>query len=235
MVLELRNITVHYGKKEVLHGVSLAVAKDSMVTLIGPNGAGKTTLLRAVSGMIAPSSGEVWFNGNRADKQATEKLVKSGMVHIPAGRGIFPRMSVLENLLVGAHVRKDNKEVETELRQVFDEFPALSERRKKMASTLSGGEQQMLAFARGLLAKPRLLLMDEPSMGLAPLIVQEIYQIIRDIKERGVSVLLVEQNARLALSLADKAYVLENGRIVLQGNAEELKHDSHVIEAYLGT
>jgi len=233
-VLAVKEIDVYYGAIHALKNFSLDVEKGSIVTLIGANGAGKTTVLKTISGILRPTSGSVIFKGQDIVKVAPEKIVALGISQVPEGRRVFHTMSVLENLEMGAYLRNDKKEIQRDLENIFLRFPRLKERRKQSAGTLSGGEQQMLAMGRALMAQPELLLMDEPSMGLAPLLVREIFEIIKDINSRGTTVLLVEQNANMALSIADKAYVIETGEIVLQGSAEELMKSEEVKKAYLG-
>jgi branched-chain amino acid transport system ATP-binding protein len=221
-VLKIREIDVYYGAIHALKNLSLEVAEGSIVTLIGANGAGKTTTLKSISGILRPSSGSILFKGQELLKMAPEKIVALGISQVPEGRRVFQEMSVLENLEMGAYLRSDKKGIQEDMENVFSRFPRLKERRKQSAGTLSGGEQQMLAIGRALMARPQLLLMDEPSMGLAPLLVVEIFNIIKDINSRGTTILLVEQNANMALSIADQAYVIETGEIVLQGSAKEL-------------
>jgi branched-chain amino acid transport system ATP-binding protein len=234
MQLKIKNLWCHYGGAEVLKGISLEVEEGSIITIIGSNGAGKTTVLRTISGLKAPSTGEILFQGERIDRKSPQDIVKRGIVHVPEGRGLFHNMTVLENLKLGAFLRTDRDQIGSDLEKVFKHFPRLKERRRQHAKTLSGGEQQMLAIGRALMANPRLLLLDEPSLGLSPMNVQEIGRIVRNVNERGISVILVEQNARLALELANRGYVLETGNIVLQGEAGELLHSEHVRKAYLG-
>lgn len=233
-MLEVNNIEVFYGNIQALHGVSFAVNQGEIVTLIGANGAGKSTTLRTVSGLIKPRKGNIIFNGQDISKTPTHKLVRLGMAHVPEGRKIIPELTVLENLKTGAYTRKDPKEIEESLEKIFLSFPRLKERLKQLAGTLSGGEQQMLAIGRGLMSKPTLLLLDEPSMGLSPLLVEEIFEIIKRINAEGTTVLLVEQNAFMALQVAHRAYVLETGLIALSGPAAELQADPKVRAAYLG-
>lgn len=221
-MLKIREIDVYYGAIHALKNLSLEVAEGSIVTLIGANGAGKTTTLKSISGILRPSSGSILFKGQELLKMAPEKIVALGISQVPEGRRVFQEMSVLENLEMGAYLRSDKKGIQEDMENVFSRFPRLKERRKQSAGTLSGGEQQMLAIGRALMARPQLLLMDEPSMGLAPLLVVEIFNIIKDINSRGTTILLVEQNANMALSIADQAYVIETGEIVLQGSAKEL-------------
>lgn len=233
-MLEVKEIDVYYGAIHALKKLSLEVEQGTIVTLIGANGAGKTTTLKTISGLLRPKTGTVTYKGKDITKVAPEKIVSLGICQVPEGRRVFTEMSVLENLEMGAYLRKDKKEILNDMENVFTRFPRLKERRKQMAGTLSGGEQQMLAIGRALMAKPELLLMDEPSMGLAPLLVKEIFEIIKDINSRGTTILLVEQNANMALSIADKAYVIETGEIVLQGSAEQLMKSEEVKKAYLG-
>jgi branched-chain amino acid transport system ATP-binding protein len=234
MLLEVRDASVAYGKVQAIRGVSLAVPHDGVVTVIGGNGAGKTTMLRAISGLARLNGGEIRFEGERIDHLPPDRIVARGIAHVPEGRRVFPDLTVEENLRTGAFLRRDRAAVATDLAEVFARFPRLRDRRRQLAKTMSGGEQQMLAIGRALMADPRLLLMDEPTMGLAPVIVAEIAAIIRAIKARGVTVVLVEQNAELALGLADYAYVLETGTLVLEGPAAELRDSEHVRAAYLG-
>jgi len=234
MLLRVKNITAHYGKSMALDDVSLEVAEGSVVSIIGANGAGKSTILRVISGLTPLTSGEVWFRDQRIDGMETTESVKLGIVHIPEGRKLFPYLTVLSNLKLGASLRKDKPGIKKDMDKVFERFPILWERRNQQAGTLSGGEQQMLAIARGLMAKPRLLLMDEPSLGLAPIMVDEVGQVIKDINQRGVSVLLVEQNVPLALRVADRGYALQVGRVVLEGDIDKFKSTETVRRAYLG-
>ena len=234
MFFEVKDLHVRYEGAEVVQGVSLSLDQGGIVTLIGSNGAGKTTILRAISGLKSPTGGEIWFDGVRIDGRSPQSIVKMGLIQVPQGRGLFPYMSVAENLRLGAFLRKDRKAVQKDLVEILAHFPRLKERARQQASTLSGGEQQMLAIAAAVMGKPRLLLLDEPSMGLSPLMVQEIGKIVLEINEAGTTVLLVEQNSRLALKLATWAYVLETGSIVVEGAATELMHSEHVRKAYLG-
>ena len=234
MWLEIRDLAVRYEGAEVVKGVSMHLDPGEIVTLIGSNGAGKSTILRTISGLKAPARGEILFDGSRIDNQKPQAIVRMGVVQVPQDRGLFPYMSVAENLKVGAYLRKDRKATAKDLEEILAHFPRLRERARQQASTLSGGEQQMLAIATAVMCRPRVLLLDEPSMGLSPLMVSEIAKIIREINETGTAVLLVEQNSRLALRLATRAYVLETGSIVLHGSADELLHSEHVREAYLG-
>ncbi|EAQ26631.1 MULTISPECIES: ABC transporter ATP-binding protein [unclassified Roseovarius] len=234
MLLEMRKIAVNYGKINAIRDISIAVPEGKIVTIIGGNGAGKTTTLRAMSGMVPIVAGEILFEGKRIDHLPAHKVVAHGIAHVPEGRRIFKDMTVEENLRTGAFLRRDKPEIERDLQQVYDRFPRLRERRVQRAQTMSGGEQQMLAIGRALMSKPRLLLMDEPSMGLAPVIVEEIARIIEEINAQGLSVVLVEQNAELALELAHHAYVLETGDTAMEGPAHELRGNEHVRAAYLG-
>ncbi len=234
MLLEIEEAVVHYNKVQALKGVSMAVPEGGTVTIIGANGAGKTTTLRAISGLVRLTSGEIRFKGERIDRLAPERIVRLGIAQVPEGRRCFPELTVQENLLVGAFLRSDKAGVMRDLEQVFQRFPRLKERRGQMAKTMSGGEQQMLAIGRALMSSPKLLLLDEPSMGLSPVMVQEIARIVLDIRRQGIPVVLVEQNAELALRLANQAYVLETGSMVLSGPAKELHENDHVKRAYLG-
>ena len=234
MLLEISELSVHYGKVAALKGVSLQVPAGGIITIIGSNGAGKTTALRTISGLARASGGEIRLAGERIDGLAPEKIVARGIAHVPEGRRVFPGLTVEENLRTGAFLRRDKAAVEDDLADVFAHFPRLKERRRQWARTLSGGEQQMLAIGRALMSRPKLLLLDEPSMGLAPIMVQEIGRIVLKIVEGGVPVVLVEQNAELALGLAKYAYVFETGSVALHGAAAELHGDDHVRRAYLG-
>ena len=234
MSLKVKHVTVHYGKSMALDNVSLEVAERSVVSIIGANGAGKSTILRALSGLTPLTSGEIWFLNGRIDGMATTEIVRLGIVHIPEGRKLFPYLTVLINLKLGASLRKDKAGINKDMDEVFERFPILWERRSQQAGTLSGGEQQMLAIGRGLMAKPKLLLMDEPSLGLAPVVIDELAGVIKDINQRGVSVLLVEQNIPLALRVANRGYALQVGRVVLEGDIDEFKSTEAVRRAYLG-
>jgi branched-chain amino acid transport system ATP-binding protein len=234
MLLQVDDAVVHYKKVAALKGISMAVPEGGIVTIIGANGAGKSTTLRAISGLIGLTSGEIRYDGHRIDGLAPEKIVGLGIAQVPEGRRVFPELTVLENLNIGAFLRRDTAGIARDLESVFGHFPRLEERAGQWGKTLSGGEQQMLAMGRALMAKPKLLLMDEPSLGLAPIMVQEIANIIVNINKMGVSVVLVEQNAELALRLANYAYVLETGSIALEGPANELHENDHVRRAYLG-
>ena len=234
IMLKIDTIHVYYGAIHALKGVSLEVHKGEIVTLIGANGAGKSTTLRTMSGLLAPKSGSISFLGENIAGMPAHEIVKHGISQVPEGRRIFAEMSVQENLEMGAFTRKDKTGVEKDFEIVYNRFPRLKERRKQQAGTLSGGEQQMLAMGRALMSRPKLLLLDEPSMGLAPLLIKEIFSIIEDINREGTTVLLVEQNANMALSIAHRAYVMETGRITLQGAAKELAASEDVRKAYLG-
>lgn len=233
-MLKIDNINVYYGAIHALKGISVDVKEGEIVTLIGANGAGKSTTLRTISGLLKPKTGDVLFEGKSIAGQAAQNIVKLGISQVPEGRRIFANMTVLENVELGAYIRKDKKEIAADMAKVFARLPRLAERKTQVAGTLSGGEQQMLAMARALMSRPRLLLLDEPSMGLAPLLVKEIFSIIKEINETGTTILLVEQNAHMALSIAHHAYVLETGRIILQGTAKELAASEEVRKAYLG-
>lgn len=234
MLLDLRDITVRYGTAEAVIGVTLGVVEKCVVSIIGANGAGKSTILKAISGLIPLAKGEIWFLEKRIDGLATHKIVELGISHVPEGRQLFPYMSVLANLKLGAFLRKDKAGIESDLDMVFAIFPKLKDRLKQKAGTLSGGEQQMLAIGRGLMARPKLLQLDEPSLGLSPLAVDEIAKVIKDIHAKGVSVLLVEQNASLVTKVTDKAYVLEVGKIVIEGDMKKLITNKLVQRAFLG-
>jgi branched-chain amino acid transport system ATP-binding protein len=233
-LLAARNLEARYGDTRVLRGIAFEVAQGGITTILGANGAGKTTTLRAVCGMVK-TAGEISFDGRRIEGRATEDIVRLGVAHVPEGRGTFVQLSVEENLRLGAYARRDSGRLGEDIERVCRYFPVLAERRRQIAGTLSGGEQQMLAVARALMLRPRLLLLDEPSLGLAPLVVREIFRIIRTInREEGVSVLLVEQNASLALGLADHAYLMETGSMVMSGPAAELRQNDAIRRAYLG-
>lgn len=233
-MLTIDNINVYYGAIHALKGISVKVEEGQIVTLIGANGAGKSTILRTISGLLKPKTGQVLFEGKTIAGVPAHNIVKLGISHVPEGRRIFANMSVLENLELGAYIRNDSKGVQEDMDKIFQRFPRLAERRSQMAGTLSGGEQQMLAMGRALMSRPRLLLLDEPSMGLAPLLVKEIFSIIKEINASGTTVLLVEQNAHMALSIAHQAYVLETGRITLSGDAKQLAESEAIRKAYLG-
>ncbi len=233
-MLKVDDIHVYYGAIHAIKGISLEVHEGEIVTLIGANGAGKSTILRTVSGLLKPKTGAILFEEQTISGKAAQNIVKAGISQVPEGRRIFANMTVLENLELGAFTRKDKEGISRDMKMVFGRFPRLEERKMQQAGTLSGGEQQMLAMGRALMSRPRLLLLDEPSMGLAPLLIKEIFSIIQDINKTGTTVLLVEQNANMALSIAHRAYVLETGRITLQGKASELAASEEVRKAYLG-
>ena len=233
-MLEVQDLHVHYGVIEALKGVTMQVEQGKIVSLIGANGAGKTTMLHAISGIVKKSSGTIQFLGADITKTKPKNIVEKGLVQVPEGRRIFTGMTVYENLMMGAFLRKDKDGIQKDLKRCYELFPILNERTSQDAATLSGGEQQMLAMARALMAKPKLLLLDEPSMGLAPILVKEIFSIIEEINRNGTTILLIEQNAKMALSIADKAYVLETGNIVLEGTGKELLNSPNVQKAYLG-
>ena len=233
-LLEVKNIEVAYGKIIAVKDVSITVNKGEIVTLIGSNGAGKSTTLRTISGLMTPKSGEIHFNGQRIDGMPGHEVVGLGICHSPEGRRIFPRMTVLENLELGAFLRNDKGEIATDLERVLTLFPRLRERIAQRAGTLSGGEQQMLAVSRALMGKPTLLMLDEPSMGLAPVLVDMIFETISAIRDQGITILLIEQNASAALEVADRAYVLESGSVKMSGSAKDLRKDDQVTKAYLG-
>lgn len=233
-MLKVEAINVYYGNIQALKGVSLEINEGEIVTLIGANGAGKSTLLKTISGLLKPKQGKILYEGQSIAGKAAQSIVKMGISHVPEGRRVFANMTVEENLDLGAYLRKDKAAIKEDLGKVFELFPRLLERRKQLAGTLSGGEQQMLAMGRALMARPRLLILDEPSMGLAPLLVKTIFRIIEEINASGTTILLVEQNAHMALSIANRAYVIETGRVVLSGSAEELNSSEQVKMAYLG-
>lgn len=234
MMLEVKNLCVNYGAIKALHGISFDVNQGEIITLIGSNGAGKTTTLHSISNIIKKQEGTILFNGEDITNLGADKIVAKHLIQVPEGRRVFANLSVLENLQLGAYLRKDKAGIEKDVEHVFALFPRLKERVKQAAGTLSGGEQQMLAMGRALMSQPRLLLLDEPSMGLAPILVDEIFEIIKRINADGTTILLVEQNAFKALSIADRAYVLETGEIIKSGNAAELLNDDSVKNAYLG-
>ena len=233
-MLKVEKLNVHYGVIHALKDVSMEVKEGEIVSLIGANGAGKTTLLQTISGLLKKTSGEVVFLGKSMNKVSAKNIVKEGITQVPEGRHIFSGMSVYENLLMGAYLRKDKDGIKADLQDIYQRFPILEKRSSQDASTLSGGEQQMLAMGRALMARPKILLLDEPSMGLAPILVKEIFNIIKDINEKGTTVLLVEQNAKMALSIADRAYVMETGNIVMTGTGAELGNSPEIQKAYLG-
>ena len=233
-MLEVKDLEVYYGVIQAIKGISFHVDKGEVIALIGANGSGKTTTLHTVTGLISPKNGHVLFEGKDITKVPAHKIVSMGMAHVPEGRRVFAELSVYENLKMGAYTRKDKNEIEESLKNVYKRFPRLEERKNQMAGTLSGGEQQMLAMGRALMSRPKIILMDEPSMGLSPIMVNEIFDIIRSVSESGTTVLLVEQNAKKALAIADRAYVLETGKIVLEGKAKDLLEDDSIKKAYLG-
>ena len=233
-MLEIKDLYVRYGMIEAIKGISFEVRDGEIVTLIGSNGAGKTTTMHAISGLLKPASGSIMLDGVELTKTPNHKIVSMGLAQVPEGRRVFAQQTVEENLLLGAYARKDKDGIQKDLEHVYDLFPRLLERKKQLAGTLSGGEQQMLAMARALMSRPKILLMDEPSMGLSPLLVKEIFHIIQDINKDGTTILIVEQNAKMALAIADRAYVLETGKISLEGTGEELSASEEVRKAYLG-
>ena len=233
-MLEVKDLQVYYGVIQALKGISFHVNQGEVIALIGANGAGKTTTLQTLTGILSPKSGSIVFEGKDLTRTPAHKIVEMGMAHVPEGRRVFADMSVYENLLLGAYTRKDKAEIAESLASVYKRFPRLEERKGQRAGTVSGGEQQMLAMGRALMSRPRIILMDEPSMGLSPIFVNEIFDIIREVSESGTTVLLVEQNAKKALSIADRAYVLETGSITMDGKAEDLLNDEAVQKAYLG-
>lgn len=233
-MLEVKDLNVHYGVIHALKGISMEVRKGEIVALIGANGAGKTTLLHAISGIQKKSGGDILFEGESLNKAGARKIVSLGITQVPEGRRIFSGMSVYENLMMGAFLRRDKEGIKADLKNIYSRFPILEKRSTQDASTLSGGEQQMLAMGRALMARPKILLLDEPSMGLAPILVKEIFRIIQEINKQGTTILLVEQNARMALAVCDRAYVMETGNIVLSGSGEELSRSEQIQKAYLG-
>lgn len=233
-MLEVNDLKVYYGMIQAIKGVSFHVNEGEVIALIGANGAGKTTILHTISGLLTPKEGSVTFEGKDIVKIPGHKIVSMGMAHVPEGRRVFAQLSVLQNLKMGAYTRKDKAEIDATLKTVFQRFPRLEERQNQLAGTLSGGEQQMLAMGRALMSHPKIILMDEPSMGLSPIFVNEIFDIIQEVSKSGTTVLLVEQNAKKALSIADRAYVLETGKIVLEGKANDLLNDDSIKKAYLG-
>lgn len=234
MMLQIEDLHVYYGAIHALKGIQFHLEQGEIVALIGGNGAGKSTTLNTISGLLRPQSGKITFQNEDITVVPPQNIVRRGVVHVPEGRHIFPKLSVQENLEMGAYIYSDQDQIQQDMEAVMNQFPRLRERRKQLGGTLSGGEQQMLAIARGLMARPSLLLLDEPSMGLSPILVEQIFEIIREINTKGTSILLVEQNAQMALSIADRGYVLETGRITLEGDAQELLENPLVIEAYLG-
>lgn len=233
-MLEIKDLEVYYGMIQAIKGISFEVNEGEVIALIGANGAGKTTILHTISGLIAPKKGSITFEGQEITKIPAHKIVENGLAQVPEGRRVFPSLSVLQNLKLGAYTRKDKKEIDDTLKRIYERFPRLEERKNQPAGTLSGGEQQMLAMGRALMSKPRIILMDEPSMGLSPIFVNEIFDIIKQVSASGTTVLLVEQNAKKALSIADRGYVLETGKIVKEGKASDLLNDEAVKKAYLG-
>ena len=230
----VKDLQVYYGAIHAIKGISFEVHRGEIVTLIGANGAGKTTTMHAISGLLKPKNGEIVFDGSNLEKLSAHKIPGLGLVQVPEGRRVFANMSVMENLEMGAFKRKDQKHIDDDLDMVFAHLPRLKERRRQMAGTLSGGEQQMLAIGRAIMSKPTMMLLDEPSMGLSPILVLEIFSIIQEINKDGVTILLVEQNAKMALELANRAYVMETGRIVMSGDASELAQNDRISDAYLG-
>jgi len=233
-LLELKNISVNYGSVAAVKEVSLTVGNNEIVALIGNNGAGKSTTLKAISGLIKPKSGEIWFDNKRIDRMPVHSVTALGIIHVPEGRKVFSKLTVRENLLMGAYLRRNKVSIEKDLLRIYELFPILKERLNQLGGTLSGGEQQMLAIGRALMAQPKVLLLDEPSLGLAPMIVERIAQTILEIKNRGIPILLIEQNAKVALELADRGYVMETGTIAMQGDAVQLLNDETVRKLYLG-
>jgi branched-chain amino acid transport system ATP-binding protein len=235
MYFELKNISVHYDKVQALENVTLQLEQGEIVALIGANGAGKTSTLRAITALARPSSGEIWFNGQRIDRLEPAAVVALGISMVPEGRHVYPYMSVRDNLLMGAYLRRDQVEIKKDLERIFQRFPRVKERLKQQAGSLSGGEQQMVVISRALMARPKLLLLDEPSLGLAPMVVRDIARAVVEInRDEGISVILVEQNSRMALKISNPAYALETGRIALAGNSADLLNDDHIRKLYLG-
>jgi len=235
MLLKVQDIETYYGSAQALKGVSLKMEKGELISILGANGAGKTTLLRTISGLIEPKRGTIEFEGQRIDRLGAEEIVRLGISHCPEGRKLFPQMTVFKNLLLGAYVRKaDQQGIQETREEIFSLFPVLKDRQEQLAGTLSGGEQQMLVISRGLMSRPKLLMLDEPSLGIAPLLVARIFEIIKDINRRGMTILLVEQNAAIALNIAHHGYVLETGEIILSGEARQLLSEEKVKQAYLG-
>ena len=234
-MLKINNLNVHYGGIHALRGINIDVEEGKIISLIGANGAGKSTTLRTIMGLEQPTDGSVFYNDKTLSGKKTKDIVSDGIVLVPEGRRIFPNLTVKENLILGAYLRKDQKEIEKDIEWVYELFPRLKEREWQKAGTMSGGEQQMLAVGRGLMTKPKIMMMDEPSLGLAPLIVKDIFEIIKKINKEGVTILLIEQNAKAALEISDYAYVLEIGQIVLEGKGQDLLHNEEVKNAYLGT
>ena len=233
-MLEVKNLSVHYGMIQAVRNVDFTVKEGEIVSLIGANGAGKSTILKTLSGLIHPSEGEIVYLGENIASTSAKKIVEKGLVQVPEGRHVFPGLTVKENLELGAFLRKDKEEIQKDMEAVFERFPILKERKDQYAQTLSGGEQQMLAMGRALMSRPKLLLLDEPSMGLAPIFIREIFKIIQEIQKTGTTVLLIEQNAKMALSISNRAYVLETGSVVLSGTGQELLESDEIQKAYLG-
>ena len=233
-MLEVKNLSVHYGMIQAVRNVDFKVNEREIVSLIGANGAGKSTILKTLSGLIHPSEGEIVYLGENIASTSAKKIVEKGLVQVPEGRHVFPGLTVKENLELGAFLRKDKEEIQKDMEAVFERFPILKERKDQDAQTLSGGEQQMLAMGRALMSRPKLLLLDEPSMGLAPIFIREIFKIIQEIQKTGTTVLLIEQNAKMALSISNRAYVLETGSVVLSGTGQELLESDEIQKAYLG-
>ena len=233
-MLEVKNLSVHYGMIQAVRNVDFTVNEGEIVSLIGANGAGKSTILKTLSGLIHPSEGEILYLGENIASTSAKKIVEKGLVQVPEGRHVFPGLTVKENLELGAFLRKDKEEIQKDMESVFERFPILKERKDQDAQTLSGGEQQMLAMGRALMSRPKLLLLDEPSMGLAPIFIREIFKIIQEIQKTGTTVLLIEQNAKMALSISNRAYVLETGSVVLSGTGQELLESDEIQKAYLG-
>lgn len=233
-MLEVKNLSVHYGMIQAVRNVDFTVNEGEIVSLIGANGAGKSTILKTLSGLIHPSEGEIVYLGENIASTSAKKIVEKGLVQVPEGRHVFPGLTVKENLELGAFLRKDKEEIQKDMEAVFERFPILKERKDQDAQTLSGGEQQMLAMGRALMSHPKLLLLDEPSMGLAPIFIREIFKIIQEIQKTGTTVLLIEQNAKMALSISNRAYVLETGSVVLSGTGQELLESDEIQKAYLG-
>lgn len=233
-MLEVKNLSVHYGMIQAVRNVDFTVNEGEIVSLIGANGAGKSTILKTLSGLIHPSEGEIVYLGENIASTSAKKIVEKGLVQVPEGRHVFPGLTVKENLELGAFLRKDKEEIQKDMEVVFERFPILKERKDQDAQTLSGGEQQMLAMGRALMSRPKLLLLDEPSMGLAPIFIREIFKIIQEIQKTGTTVLLIEQNAKMALSISNRAYVLETGSVVLSGTGQELLESDEIQKAYLG-
>lgn len=233
-MLEIRDLKVYYGVIQAIKGISFDVNEGEVIALIGANGAGKTTILHTITGLLSAKEGSIFFDGNNITKVPAHKIVSMGMAHVPEGRRVFAQLSVYQNLMMGAYTRKDKKEISESLDLIYQRFPRLKERKNQIAGTLSGGEQQMLAMGRALMSHPKIILMDEPSMGLSPIFVNEIFDIITEVSKSGTTVLLVEQNAKKALSIADRAYVLETGNIIMEGKADELLNNDAIKKAYLG-